>query len=192
MAIESVGALLASKWGPVAVNAGLTGVSALYGLINPSHARTLQNEVFQGYSDLRKTAHRQARGQFTPSERTQMRANAQPQLQAVAGSVASRGLGSSPAGAAITAGAEQAVFTNAQRLAAQQELIVNRDAYAAAADLVQRDAGFFADLQGIAAAYAQIRAMGGQVPPELDEAVRQYVGIGEGYSRGTDSRGDEL
>lgn len=188
----SVGALLAGQYGPWIVQGGLAAIGGIYGAISPNRGRELQDEVVQGYRQLRETSQRQARGQFTPAERSQIRANAQPQLQQVAGSIASRGLGSSPAGAQIAAGAEQAVFTNAQRLAAQQELIVNRDAYAAASDLVQRDAGFFQDLQGIAAAYAQIRAMGGQVPPELDEAVRQYVGIGEGYSRGTDSRGDEL
>ena len=188
----TVGSLLAGKYGPLIVSGGLSAVGGIYGMINPNRGRELQEEVVNSYRQLRETAQRQARGQFTPSERTQMRAAAQPQLQQVAGSVASRGLGSSPAGAAITAGAEQAVFTNAQRLAAQQELIVNRDAFAAATDLVQRDDGFFQDLQGIAAAYAQIRAMGGQVPPELDAAVRQYVGIGEGYTRGTDSRGEDI
>ena len=121
-----------------------------------------------------------------------MRSAAQPQLQAVAGSVASRGLGSSPAGAAITAGAEQAVFSNAQRMAMQQELLVNREAFMSASELVQRDDGFFADLQRIAAAYAQLRAMGMTPSPEADAAVRQAIGMSDGYSRGTDSRGDDI
>ena len=173
----SVGAFLASKWGPLAVNAGLTGISALYGAISPNRGKELQDEVVEGYRTLRQTAQRQARGQFTPSERTQMRANAQPQLQAVAGSVASRGLGSSPAGAAITASAEQAVFSNAQRLAAQQEMIVNQELFAMASELVPRDEGFFNALQRIAAGYAQIRAMGGQPNPLIDSLIRDTVGM---------------
>ena len=192
MAFETVGALLASKWGPLAVNAGLTGISALYGAISPNRGRELQDEVVEGYRQLRQTAQRQARGQFTPNEREQMRANAQPQLQAVAGSVASRGLGSSPAGAAITAQAEQAVFSNAQRLAAQQEMVVNREAFNAATYMAQRDDGFFESLQRLSSAYAQIRAMGGQMDPQIDAAVRESLGLTDGYTRGVDSRGDDI
>lgn len=132
---------------------GLSGVSALYGAIAPNCGRELQNEIVEGYRSLRKTVQRQARGQFTPSERSAIRSSAQPHLQQVAGSVASRGLGSSPAGASIAA-AEQAVFSNAQQLAAAQEQIVNREAFLAASELVQRDAGFFEDLQAISATYA--------------------------------------
>ena len=192
MALESVGALLASKWGPLVVQGGLTGISALYGAIAPNRGKELQDEVVDGYRQLRQTAQRQARGQFTPSERSMMRANAQPQLQQVAGSIASRGLGSSPAGAQIAAGAEQAVFTNAQRLAAQQEMVVNREAFMAATELVQRDEGFFQDLQRIASAYAQLRELGLNPDPEVDAAVRQAIGMSDGYSRGTDSRGDDI
>ena len=188
----SVGALLGAKYAPLVVNAGLAGISALYGALGGNRARELQDSVLEGYAELRETAQRQARGQFTPNERTQMRANAQPQLQAVAGSVASRGLGSSPAGAQIAAGAEQAVFSNAQRLAMQQEMVVNREAWMAATELVNRDEGFFQDLQRIAASYAQLRQLGLSPDPEVDAAVRQAIGMGEGYSRGTDSRGDDI
>ena len=192
MALETVGALLASKWGPLVVQGGLTAAGGLYGAIAPNRARELQDEILEGYSEMRRTTQRQARGQFTPSERTMIRDAAQPQLQQVAGSVASRGLGSSPAGAAITAGAEQAVFTNAQRLAAQQQLIVNRDAFSAATHLAATDQGFFDDLQAISSAYAQIRALGGRVSPEVDSGVRQYLGLDDGYHRGTDSRGEDI
>ena len=188
----AIGALLASQYGPLVVQGGLAAVGGIYGAIKPNRARELQEQVLEGYQQLRETSQRQARGQFTPAERTMMRADAQPQLQQVAGSVASRGLGSSPAGAAITAGAEQAVFTNAQRLAAQQQLIVNRDAFSAATHLAQNDEGFFQDLQAISSAYAQIRAMGGQVSPEVDNSVRQYLGLDDGYHRGVDSRGEDI
>ena len=57
---------------------GLSGVSALYGAIAPNRGRELQNEIVEGYRFLRKTAQRQARGQFTPSERSQIRSSAQP------------------------------------------------------------------------------------------------------------------
>ena len=188
----SVGALLAGKWGPLIVKGGLTGVSALYGAISPNRGKELQDEIIEGYRELRSTAQRQARGQFTPTEREQMRTAAQPQLQQVAGSVASRGLGSSPAGAAITAGAEQAVFANAQRLAAHQEMVVSREGFMAASELAQRDASFFEDLQAISAAYTQIRALGGRIDPEVDDAMRQALGLTDGYSRGTDSRGSDI
>ena len=192
MAFETVGALLASKWGPLVVQGGLSGVSALYGAIAPNRGRELQNEVVEGYRELRQTAQRQARGQFTPAERSEIRSSARPQLQQVSGSVASRGLGSSPAGASIAAAAEQSVFSNAQQLAAAQEQIINREAFMAASELVQRDDGFFEDLQAISATYAQIRALGGQVDSAVDAMVREYLGLSEGYTRGVDSRGDDL
>ena len=80
--------------------------------------------------------------------------------------IASRGLGSSPAGASIAAEAEQ-------------EQIVNREAFLAASELVQRDAGFFEDLQAISTTYAQIRAMGGQVDATVDATVRRYLGLAD-------------
>ena len=191
MALASVGTFLAGKYGPLAVQGGLTAASALYGAITPNRAQELQEEVLEGYRELRSTAQRQARGQFTTQEREQMRADAQPQLQKVAGSVASRGLGSSPAGAAITAGAEQAVFTNAQRQAMIQEQVVNREAFAAASQMANEDASFFEDLRAISAAYQQIRSLGGTPDPAWSESVERAVGLREGY-RGVDSRGDDI
>lgn len=188
----SIGALLAGKWGPLIVSGGLSGVSSLYGALAPNRGRELQDEVIDGYREMRSTAQRQARGQFTPSERTQMREAAQPQLQAVAGSVASRGLGSSPAGAAIAAGAEQAVFANAQQMARRNEQIINREAWLAASEMAQRDEEFFADIQRLASAYQQLHALGLKPDPAIDSAVRQGLGLSDGYTRGTDSRGDEL
>ena len=113
--------------------------------------------------------------------RDRIRANAQPQLQQVSGSVASRGLGSSPAGAAITAGAEQAVFQNAQRQAMIQEQVVHREAFAAASAMANEDASFFEDLRALAAAYQQIHALGSQPDPEWNVSVENAVGVRDGY-----------
>lgn len=192
MAFETVGALLASKWGPLAVQGGLSGLAAIYGAISPNRARELQDEVIEGYRERRAVAQRQARGQFTPAERQDIRTAAQPQLQQVAGSVASRGLGSSPAGAAITSQAEQRVFTNAQQMAQAQQSIIDREAFDAASRMMQVDAGFFEDIQALASMYAQIRAHGGQVDPVIDQAVRGALGLEGGYTRGVDSRGDDI
>ena len=71
------------------------------------------------------------------------------------------------------------MFSNAQQLAAAQEQIVNREAFLAASELVQRDAGFFEDLQAISTTYAQIRAMGGQVDATVDATVRRYLGLAD-------------
>lgn len=181
MAFATVGSFLASQWGPVAVQAGATGLSALYGAINPNRARELQNEVIQGYRDLRETAQRQARGEFSPQEREQIRAQAQPQLQQVAGSVASRGLGSSPAGAQIAATAEQQVFSNAQLRAQQNEHIVNRDAYQAAMSMANRDESFYEDIAGIARALQMIRQLGGTPDPKAIGGVASAFGFEDGY-----------
>lgn len=191
MAFASVGTFLAGKYGPLAVQGGLTGVSALYGAIGPNRAQELQEEVLEGYRELRSTAQRQARGKFTLQEREQMRATAQPQLQKVAGSVASRGLGSSPAGAAIAAGAEQEVFQNAQRQAMIQEQVVNREAFAAASAMANEDASFFEDLRALSAAYQQIHALGGIPDPAWVETAQRAVGVRDGY-RSKDSWEEEL
>ena len=191
MALAAVGGFLVGKWGPLAVQGGLTGVSALLGAIAPSRARELQDEVIEGYGESIEVAQQHARGKFTPNEQEQLRAAAQPQLQQVAGSVASRGLGSSPAGAAITAGAEQQVFFNAQRQAMIQQHVVARDAFAAASAMANEDASFFEDLRAIASAYQQIRALGATPDPEWEDPMAEAVGLREGY-RGVDSRGDDI
>ena len=190
MALATLTALASSPWAPVVAS----GVSALYGGIVGSRAQELQDEVIQGYREQRERAQRMARGQFTPSERQEIRSTARPQLQQVAGSVASRGLGSSPAGAAITAGAEQQVFLNAQRMAMAQESVINREAFAAATQMADEDEGFFQSLQSIFASMARLRELGQSADPASVQALMTALGAGksQGYTRGVDSRGDEL
>ena len=176
------GTLLASQYGPLVVQGGLAGLSALKGAISPDHAKALQQEVIQGQRMRLDEVRRQARGQFTPQEREQHRAAAGPMLQQVAGSVASRGLGSSPAGAAITAGAEQQVFNQAQLRAQQQEHIVNRDAFDAAQSMANRDESFYEDLAGIARALQMIRQLGGTPDQAAVGGVAKAFGFEDGYN----------
>ena len=56
MAFASIGAFLGGKYGPLAVQGGLTAVSTLYGAIAPSRARELQEEVLEGYRELRPSS----------------------------------------------------------------------------------------------------------------------------------------
>lgn len=187
MAVGTVGALLSSQYAPLVINAGIGGVAALKDAISPNRAQELQQEVISGLRDLREVSQRQARGDFTPQEREQLRASAQPQLQQVAGTVASRGLGSSPAGAQIAAQAEQQVFSDAQSRAMQMEQIVNRDAFNIAESLAQRDASFYEDLAGIARAIQMIRSLGGEPNPQAMGGVGKAFGMAspgeEGYQQ---------
>ena len=188
MALES---FLASKAAPYVIQGGLTGIAALKDLIAPSRAKELEEEVLEGYSELRRTAQRQARGQFDPQEREQIRAAAQPQLQQVAGTIASRGLGSSPAGAQIAANAEQQVFSDAQLRAQQMEQVVNRDLFNMTQALINGDQSFLEDLQAISKSLFYLRERGAQPDQQEMDALNSVFGM-EGYTRGVDSRGDEL
>ena len=181
MALSAVGAALGSQYGPLLIHGGLTGLAALRGAIAPDRARQLQEEVLEGYQVRREAAQRQARGEFTPTEREGLRMAAQPALQRVAGSIASRGLGSSPAGAAIAAQAEQAVFSTAQQRAAQTEQIINRDAFNAATSLANRDSSFYEDLQGIARALQTIRGLKERPDQRAMDTLGSAFGMREGY-----------
>ena len=174
----AVNALLTNPW---VVQSALTGTAALYSAINPNRAMELQNEVLEGYRQLRQDTARQARGQFTPAEGEQLRAAAQPELQRVSGTVASRGLGTSPAGAQILADAEQSVFSRAQQMATMQQHVVNREAFSVASSLANRDESFIEDLAGTARAIQRLRAMGAEPDPQAVGALESAFGLQGGY-----------
>ena len=186
MALATLTSLAASPWAPV----GAAALSGIYGAIAPNRAKELQDKIIQGYDERRERAQRMARGQFTPDERSQIRTAAQPQLQQVAGSIASRGLGSSPAGAAIAAGAEQQVFRNAQQMAIAEESIVNREAFAATVQMADEDEGFFQSLQSIFASIHRLRELNQTPDPRSVQALLAALGAkGKGTTAPTVSDG---
>ena len=79
--------------------------------------RELQEEVLDQQVQFNNDLARRARGKFTSTEIAQIRRDAAPQINAVAGNVAARGLGTSPAGAALVNEAIQAPFAAAQQAA---------------------------------------------------------------------------
>ena len=104
---------------PATITAGTAIAGGLYDLVNPNQARQIQRQVLDDAAAFQKGLLRQSRGRFTAQEREQIRRNSESQVNAVAGNVAQRGLGSSPAGAQIVANAQQAPFFAAQQAATQ-------------------------------------------------------------------------
>lgn len=110
----AIGAVLSHPATPIIGSAIAGGV---YDLVNPNQQREILQRVLQDSAAYQRGVLRQSRGKFTAREREQIRRNSEQQVNAVAGNVAQRGLGSSPAGAAIVAQAQQAPFFAAQQAA---------------------------------------------------------------------------
>ena len=100
---------------PWMVPLATSGVRALHNLIAPDRQAQILSEVLAGQTEFRNSLARRAFGHITPDEASDIREGGAAQVNAVAGNVASRGLGSSPAGADIVSEAQQQVFTQARR-----------------------------------------------------------------------------
>lgn len=111
--------LIAAAKNPVVQTVGLAGVGGLYNLISPDKQKQIMRGVLDDVALHQKGELRRSRGQFTAQEREQIMRQSEPQVNQVAANVASRGLGTSPAGAQIVAGAQQAPFQYAQQQAAE-------------------------------------------------------------------------
>ena len=112
--------LIAGAKNPVVQTVGLSLAGGIYDLINPDEQRQIQRQVLDDAAAFQRGLLRQSRGRFTAQEREAIRRNSEAQVNAVAGNVAQRGLGTSPAGAAIVAQAQQAPYFAATQQAASQ------------------------------------------------------------------------
>lgn len=100
------------------VGAGLSIIDRFINHVETRELRALQNQTLDQMTQFNNDLLRRARGKFTDAEIAQIKQNAEPAVNAVAGNVAARGL-TGPAGAAIVGEAQQRPFLNAQNAAAQ-------------------------------------------------------------------------
>ena len=92
-----------------------TGARAIYNLIAPDRKAQIFTDVLAAQTEFRNTLARRAFGHLTPREVEEVEQQGNAQVNAVAANVASRGLGSSPAGAETIANAQGQVFSQARQ-----------------------------------------------------------------------------
>ena len=145
--LATIGSWIAANPGP-SLTVGTHLAKGLYNLIKPDRARELQMDVLKSQKILRDQLARQAFGGFTAAERQQIRRAASPEINKIAGDIATRGLGTSGAGAQIIAEAQQAPFLKAQQSATQALSGANKALLDATKPLID-DSSFFEDLLAI-------------------------------------------
>ena len=102
-----------------------------------------------------------------PAEMREIREGAEPQTNRVAGNVAQRGLGTSGAGAAVVAEAQQAPFDAAQEAAAQEVSRANETAFNLASLLIDSDS-FNEDLGAVVKNLTVLEDLLGDPDPVVD------------------------
>ena len=174
------GGLQAAAEHPVIRTAALSAAGGIYNLINPDRAREIQMSVLDSTTQYRDDLARKARGTFTPAETQQISAGAEPQVNRVAGNVASRGLAYSGAGGQIVAQAQQAPFTRAQTQAAAELPTINQQLFGMGSALAG-DASFFDDLAAISQSFAYLNDEDKDDPTnnndEIDPTIEDAVDI---------------
>ena len=115
-------------------------------------------QVLEDQKNFRRMLSRQSRGIFTGSEREAIARGAEPQVNRIAGGVASRGLGGSGAGAQVIAEAQQAPFLQAQDSATQALSNANRQAFDMASQLISDDS-FFNDMSKLVSDLTELDAL---------------------------------
>lgn len=92
-----------------------TAARGIHGLIAPDRQSQIFTDVLAAQTEFRNMLARRAMGKLTPREVEDIKQGGEAQVNAVAGNVASRGLGSSPAGAQVIADAQGQVFSQARQ-----------------------------------------------------------------------------
>ena len=126
-----------------------TAARGIHSLIAPDRQHQIFTDVLAAQTEFRNVLARRAFGKLTPRDAEEVKEQGAHQVNAVAANVASRGLGSSPAGAEIIADAQGQVFSQARQeamaaLPAYDNLIAQQ-----ARTLMASDNSFNEDLTAI-------------------------------------------
>ena len=148
------------------------GVGALYETLFPNKAKEIQLQVLEDQKSFRRLLSRQARGVFSGAERENIARAAEPMVNQVAGNVAARGLGSSPAGAQIVARAQQQPFHVAQQGAQAALPAANLQSFQMASLLVTDDS-FYEDLGATVQNFLTLSELGDDpdTDPDMSSAM---------------------
>ncbi len=158
---------------PQAIPYIATAVGTVYETLFPDKAKQIQLEVLEDQKNFRKMLSRQARGIFDTTEREAIMRGAEPVVNRVAGNVAARGLGSSPAGAQIVARAQQEPFIAAQQ-GAQAALPAAHLQSFQMASLLTTDDSFYEDLGATVQNLLTLSELGES--PDTDVDVESALG----------------
>lgn len=151
-----------------------TGVGSIYETVFPDKAKQIQLEVLEDQKNFRRMLSRQARGIFTSAEHETLARGAEPVVNRVAGNVAARGLGSSPAGAQIIARAQQEPFIAAQQGAQAALPAANQQSFQMAS-LLATDDSFYEDLGATVQNLVTLAELGDA--PDTDPDVNNAIGM---------------
>ena len=178
------------------IGAGVSAVQKLWSHYSSRDIRKLQSRTLNQMEMFNNDLLRRARGKFTDAEIAQIKRNAEPYVNAVAGNVAARGLGGSAAGASVVAEAQQRPFFAAQSAATQavpgslQNLmnIVNQNL-----GMFQGDEGIAKEFAGLIQSYSLLKGLNTPTetttPPGQGYVNRDLGGElipGESWSQGFD------
>ena len=155
------------------VGAGLNILDRFLTHVQTRGLRRLQSQTLDQMTTFNNDLLRRARGKFTDAEIAQIRRNNEPMVNAVAGNVAARGLGSSAAGASVITEAQQRPFFAAQDAATQavpgslQNLmsLVNQNL-----SMFAGDEGVAQEFGGLIQSYMTLKGLGGMPGQGYDGA----------------------
>ena len=154
------------------------GVGALYETLFPNKAKEIQLQVLEDQKSFRRLLSRQARGVFSGAERENIARAAEPMVNQVAGNVAARGLGSSPAGAQIVARAQQEPYHAIQQGAQAALPAANLQSFQMASLLVTDDS-FYEDLGATVQNFLTLSELGDDpdTDPDISSAMKTMKSI---------------
>ena len=169
---------------PLLILGGLSAAGSIYNRINPDEATEIQKSVLRDMQARRLRMSRQARGKFTGAEREDIMNAAEPGLNQLAGNLAQRGLGTSPAGGQILGQASVQPFVQARQFAETELGRANMQALDAS-QLLAADDSFFDDIEGIAQGYFELEGLGADKDDGLLNSVLALLNqMGMGTSGG--------
>lgn len=157
------------------IGAGVNMIDRYLNHLETKDLQAAQNRTLDQMTQFNNDLLRRARGKFTDAEIAQIKRNAEPMVNAVAGNVAARGL-TGAAGASIVADAQQQPFYAAQSAATQavpgslQNLmnIVNQNLA-----MVQGDDSLAKEFGGLVQSYATLKGLNA-IPSDFNAPGQGY------------------
>ena len=148
--------------------AGVSMVDKFLSRIQTKDIRRIQSRTLNQMVTFNNDLMRRARGKRTEAEIREIKRNAEPYVNAVAGNVSARGFGASPAGAGQIREAQQAPFLASQSAATQalpgslQALmsVINQNL-----SMFQGDEGIANEFAGLVQSYATLRGLNAMPNP---------------------------
>lgn len=162
------------------VSAGANVLEDLYNRLSNRDIFKLQEDLLNERVQYNEDMARRSRGKFTEGELQQIRMNAEPQLNAIAGNISARLGTGSAAGASIIAQAAQAPVTAAMNQASgsyAQSLTALSQAVNKQVGALRGDKSFTEDIGAIIKAYTFLKGQGynGNQDETLKSATRRII-----------------